>query len=584
MTYNIHRGEGMDGVFNCERIGKIIRESGAQFVGIQEVDSMNRRSKNHDVLKEVALEAHLTPTYTRAIPFAGGSYGIGILSAEKPLSVRHIELPGREETRVLMVAEFERFVLANTHLSLTPADAVASLPIILKEAQRWHKPFFLTGDWNTHPDGNFVKELSKSFQIISSKKQSTFPASKPTECIDYIALYQADRQPVVNLSSKVINDTVASDHRPVVNTVQFKIAADKMFKGSPYLQNPTSDGITIMAQTTGRAHCWVEFGTDTMQLQRVRTLIGGQAVCHDIEHKVRLDHLKPGQRYFYRVCAQEIMEYQSYHKTFGYTARTPFHSFVLPEEKSRDFTALILNDLHDNTPTIKAFEQLAKTIPHDFTIFNGDCLTEPNDRDDAIRIIDKLTSAFDGANCPIFFVRGNHEIRNAYSAGMPSLLDNPGGNTYGAFNWGDTRFVLLDCGEDKPDDHWVYYGLNDFTQFRKEQAEFLKKELKSKDFKRAKRHILVHHIPIWGNTDKYRPCTALWEPILKKAKFDIDFSAHTHDYKFYETGKLGNPYPVIVGGGYDMKGATMCVLTKKEKQLTVKVLNTKGEVMKQIEL
>ena len=584
MTYNVRHGNGLDNVIDCERIANIIRKSGAQFVGVQELDSVTQRSNQRDILKELALESRLYPTFGKAIDFGGGGYGIGILSAEKPLEVHRIPLPGREEARLLLVAEFSRFVLANVHLSLTPEDAEASLPIILKEAQRWDKPFFLVGDWNTHPDGKFVKELSKSFKIISKTKQGTYPAPKPTECIDYIALYQADKQPIVNLASKVVEDTIASDHRPVINTVQFKIAAEQMFKSTPYLQNPTSDGITIMAQTTGRSHCWVEYGTDTLHLQRARTLIGGQAICHDIEHKVRLNNLKPGERYYYRVCAQEIIEYQAYHKIFGNTSHTSFHSFVLPSENTKDFTALILNDLHDYTPTIKLFEKLAKDIPHDFTIFNGDCLTEPNDRDHAIKIIDKLTSGFDGASHPIFFVRGNHEIRNAYSAGMPSLLDNPGGKTYGAFNWGDTRFVLLDCGEDKEDDCWVYYGLNDFTQFRKEQVDFLKKELKSKDFKRAKRHILVHHIPIWGNTDKYQPCTELWEPILRKANFDIDFSAHTHDYQFHEAGKLGNPYPVVVGGGYDSKGATMCVLTKKGKQMTVKVLNTQGEIIRQIDL
>ena len=584
MTYNVRHGNGMDNVLDCERIANIIRKSGAQFIGIQELDSVTQRSNQRDILKELAIEARLYPTFGKAIDFGGGGYGIGILSVEKPLKVHRIPLPGREEARLLLVAEFSRFVLANIHMSLTPEDAEASLPIILKEAERWNKPFFLVGDWNTLPDGKFVKDLSKSFKIISKTKQATYPAPKPTECIDYIALYQADKQPIVNLASKVIEDTIASDHRPVINTVQFKIATEQLFKSTPYLQNPTSDGITIMAQTTGMSHCWVEYGTDTLHLQRARALIGGQAICHDIEHKVRLNNLKPGERYYYRVCAQEIIEYQAYHKVFGNTGHTPFHSFVLPSAETKDFTALILNDLHDNTPTIKLFEKLAKDIPHDFTIFNGDCLTEPNDRDHAINIINKLTSGFDGANHPIFFVRGNHEIRNAYSAGMPSLLDNPGGNTYGAFNWGDTRFVLLDCGEDKEDDCWVYYGLNDFTQFRKEQVDFLKKELKSKDFKRAERHILVHHIPIWGNTDEYQPCTELWAPILKKAKFDIDFSAHTHDYKFYEAGKLGNPYPVFVGGGYDEKGATMCVLTKKGKQMTVKVLNTKGEVIKQIDL
>ncbi len=89
------------------------------------------------------------------------------------------------------------------------------------------------------------------------------------------------------------------------------------------------------------------------------------------------------------------------------------------------------------------------------------------------------------------------------------------------FSWGDTRFVVLDCGEDKPDDFWVYYGLNDFTKLRLDQKAFLEKELKSKEFKKARRHILINHIPIWGDkdvyTDNYHPWTALWSPLLEKS-------------------------------------------------------------------
>ena len=39
-------------------------------------------------------------------------------------------------------------------------------------------------------------------------------------------------------------------------------------------------------------------------------------------------------------------------------------------------------------------------------------------------------------------------------------------------------------GEDKPDDHWVYYGLNDFSQYRKDQLICIKSKVK--EFKERK--------------------------------------------------------------------------------------------------
>ena len=110
-------------------------------------------------------------------------------------------------------------------------------------------------------------------------------------------------------------------------------------------------------------------------------------------------------------------------------------------------------------------------------VFNGDCIDDPASHDEATAFLSELNSTVGAADVPVFYLRGNHEIRNAYSIGLRELFDYVGNRTYGAFNWGDTRIVMLDCGEDKPDDHWVYYGLNDFSGLRAEQVDFLRGEV-----------------------------------------------------------------------------------------------------------
>ena len=171
---------------------------------------------------------------------------------------------------------------------------------------------------------------------------------------------------------------------------------------------------------------------------------------------------------------------------------------------------------------------------------------------------------------------------------MPSLFDYPGGvanRPYGAFSWGDTRFIQLDCGEDKRDSHWVYYGLNDFTHFRQEQAEFLKQEIKSRLFKQSKRRIVMGHIPLWGNTDEYQPCPPLWIPTLEKGNFDLGIFGHTHHWRFYAPKEINdNPFPVYIGGGYETEGATIALLRKEGRQLTLTIMNCDGKVLKTIEL
>lgn len=584
LTYNVRHGEGMDGKTDYARQAEVIRRSGAQFVALQEIDSVTARSGGRDVLRELALETRLYPTFARAIGYGGGAYGVGILSVERPLSVRRIALPGREEGRVLLVAEFSRFVLGCTHLSLTEADRMASLPLIVREAERQRKPFVLAGDWNAHPNSEFVKAAKQHFALLSPTDKATYPADKPNECLDYVALYKGNAPEPYKPWNSVLKAPNESDHRPVSVVLQMALPVSKLFYAAPYLQNLSPGGVTVMTQLHGMADTWVEYGTDTLHLHRARTLQAGQAVCHNKEHCIRLDSLTEGTRYYYRVAAREVIDYQSYSHTFGRTVRTPFYSFTTPSTRTDSFTAIVLNDLHDHPGTIRALQQLVSRLPHDFVVFNGDCLAEPADADHAIRIVTRLTEAFGGAEKPLFFVRGNHEIRNAYSAGMTSLIEYPGGHTYGAFSWGDTRFVMLDCGEDKPDDHWVYAGLNDFTQFRAEQLDFLQRELKSREFRRATRRILIHHVPLWGNTDDYRPCSEMWCPVLERAPFDVDLAAHTHEFKYYDKGRVGNPCPVYVGGGYETQAATLCILTKKGKHLQMRVLNAQGKELKCVDL
>jgi hypothetical protein len=150
---------------------------------------------------------------------------------------------------------------------------------------------------------------------------------------------------------------------------------------------------------------------------------------------------------------------------------------------------------------------------------------------------------------------------------------------------GDTRFVLLDCGEDKPDEHWVYYDMNDFTRHRLDQAEFLEKELKSNEFEKANKRILIHHIPIFGRKPgSFSPCSDLWIPVLEKAPFNVSLNAHTHRHQVIEKGEDRNNFPVIIGGSSIDPNGTVMVLEKKGDKLRLEVINADGEKLLDKEL
>lgn len=578
MSYNIKNANGMDNVCNFQRIANVINNTSPDVVAIQEVDSMTNRSGQKYVLGEIAERTQMHGYFAPAIDYDGGKYGIGLLTKQVPLRLQTLPLPGREEARTLILAEFADYIYCCTHMSLTEEDRMKSLELVKAFTSSSTKPLFLAGDMNAEPESGFIKKLQKDFQILSNPKQHTFPAPDPKETIDYIATLKQNAKGFAVISAKVINEPMASDHRPILVELRTAEKADKIFRMKPYLQNPVGNGITVMWETTVPAYCWVEYGTDTTQLKRARTIVDGQVVCNNYLHKIRIDGLQPGQKYYYRVCSQEILLYQAYKKVFGNTAQSAFSEFTLPATDTDSFTAVVFNDLHQHTQTFRALCQQIKNVNYDFVVFNGDCVDDPVDHNQATSFISELTEGVCGDRIPTFFMRGNHEIRNAYSIGLRDHYDYVGDRTYGSFNWGDTRIVMLDCGEDKPDDHWVYYGLNDFTQLRNEQVDFLKKELSSKEFKKAGKRVLIHHIPLYGNDGK-NLCANLWTKLLEKAPFNISLNAHTHKYAYHPKGELGNNYPVIIGGGYKMDGATVMILEKKKYELRVKVLNAKGKIL-----
>ncbi len=574
MSYNVRNALGMDRVTDFQRVADVINRLSPDVVAVQELDSVTNRSKGIDVLDELSRRTLMFPTYAAAIDYDGGKYGVGVLSKEKPLGASRVPLPGREEARMLLVVEFEEYFYACTHLSLTAEDRLESAKIIIREAEKADKPFFLAGDINAEYDSPEQELLREKFTMLNSEKENTFPSDEPNVCIDYI--YGSNKfENWSRLTNRgVIAEKVASDHRPLYVEVRFHAEKDKIFRTKPYLQNPTGNGITISWLTNVPVHSWVEYGTNGNLDQKLQLYVDGQMLCNNYHHKFRLENLRPGETYSYRVHSREIAVYEAYRKEFGETAVSETYTFRMPSEKDTDFTAVILNDIHQNLVLMDMYAELMKDIDYDFVVFNGDCIDDPRIEAQAVKSMSYMNEKVKAETIPVFYVRGNHEIRNAYSIGLRDLFDYVGDKTYGSFNWGDTRIVMLDCGEDKEDTHWVYYGLNDFTGLRKDQAAFLQKELKSREFKKAEKRVLIHHIPIYGLREgAYNPCFDEWGDILQKAPFDICLNAHQHRFNYHPTGKLGNNYPVVVGGGNRPEGATLMILKKQGKNMTLRVLD-----------
>ncbi|MDY9919028.1 MAG: metallophosphoesterase [Proteiniphilum sp.] len=585
MSYNIHHGEGMDGKIDIERIGKLIIDINPEVVGLQEVDSVVVRSGNIDILQLLSEQTGMYATFGYSILHDGGKYGNGVLTREKPIAVKKIALPGAKEARTALIVELDKYVVVNTHLSLTNEERLESVKIITDAVEIYDKPVFLMGDLNATPDSEPITFLQDKWQILSNPKQPTSPSVNPRSTIDYILGYTAKGETYAKYRAHVIDEQVASDHRPLFVDIRLKTPASEVMRTIPYLQNPGTDEMTVMWLTNVPARSWVEYGTDPNNLKRARTFIEGVMVANNKINRVRLTDLQPGTRYYYRVVSQEITRYSSYYKEFGDTVRSDIKSFTTWSDDMKDFRVIVYNDIHSNMEMFNKLHSLVEDKPYDLVIFNGDCFDDVEVESDIVDRLLTYTPRIKSDEIPSIFIRGNHETRGEYSLHLWDYLGRMGGRSYSAFSLGDTRFVLLDCGEDKPDDHWVYYDMNDYTQHRIDQAEFLKEELQSTAFKDARKRVLVHHIPIFGvKPDSFSPCSDLWIPVLEDAPFNISLNAHTHRYRVIEKGETGNNFPVIIGGGNREPVGTVMVLEKREDKLTVEVINAAGEKLLEKEL
>lgn len=247
MSYNIRHGSGMDRKVDLSRIAHEISLVGPDVVALQEVDKNTTRVGGVDSPSEIArLAGGYVATFASAMDFGGGQYGNAILSKKAPLATAAMALPGAEEPRVMLIAEFDDFYFCSLHMSLDSASRVEACRMVAQVAQDVtrgkfksdssepfsgkDKPFYIAGDFNLVPNSVEMRVLAYNFGVISSYQIHTFPSDNPNRTLDYIAVYNrgAGKKLLKNLetgktgvASWVQPEGMASDHRPIF-TVLFK--------------------------------------------------------------------------------------------------------------------------------------------------------------------------------------------------------------------------------------------------------------------------------------------------------------------------------------------------------------------------
>lgn len=223
MCYNTRHANGMDGRVDVERLARRIQASGADLVGLQEIDRRTNRSGGVDQIAELGRLLGFYSAYGAFMEYDGGQYGLGVLSRFPIVASRSVPIPDRKEPRVALLATIElpsggQVCLADIHFDCIEDDAerYCQALIVASELKKLDSPCLLMGDFNDEPETRTL-EVFRSFMLEAKKPSDarmTFPSDAPEREIDFMFVSPPSRWVV--RSVEVLADSMTSDHRPIL--------------------------------------------------------------------------------------------------------------------------------------------------------------------------------------------------------------------------------------------------------------------------------------------------------------------------------------------------------------------------------
>ena len=325
----------------------------------------------------------------------------------------------------------------------------------------------------------------------------------------------------------------------------------------PWICDMDSTGTTIVWVTDVPGMSWVEIAPDSADhfygraRQRYYDVLAGRKVLTDSVHRVRIEGLKPDTKYRYRVFTQEVAEWRyDDWVTLGKTACTDVwrgkpHEFKTFPAKPREVTFLVLNDIHERAQFMK---DLCKNVDFkklDFVLLNGDMSNRLRNQQHMMEAyLDTCVRMF-ATHTPLFFNRGNHELRGQFADYLYRYFPTNNGKYYRVQHVAGIDFLFIDTGEDKPDEDIEYSGIVNYNQYREEEARWLRGLRESKQV--GKHPLIVFsHIP--PTLQKWHGPYHLQKtlmPELNKMNVSVMLSAHLHAFGYQEPNEVIN-FPNLV--------------------------------------
>lgn len=228
----------------------------------------------------------------------------------------------------------------------------------------------------------------------------------------------------------------------------------------------------------------------------------------------------------------------------------------IPVPCDRPIRAYSIGDAHGETVRPVA---AANTFgDFDFLIIDGDVQDDSAREQEFVNMYD-LAAMLTRGSKPVIYARGNHENRGAAAEFLPKYMPLRDGKTYYSFRLGNVWGMVLDCGEDKVDEHPEYGGSVRFHNYRISETKYIEKMIENAaeeyEAEGVEHRIVIVHSPFPFQEgqpfnieeDIYRGWCAL---LRDKVHLDLIIAAHIHDYYLIHPGDeadhLGTPCPLAI--------------------------------------
>ena len=144
-------------------------------------------------------------------------------------------------------------------------------------------------------------------------------------------------------------------------------------------------------------------------------------------------------------------------------------------------------------------------------------------------------------------MRGNHDNRGAFAEFLPEYASTDGGKPYFPIKIGRISGIVLDAGEDKIDTNIAYGDIADYTEFRREQLDFIKNTPIDGEIK-----LVLCHVPFASFDTPFNDIFAEWTEALTEKGIDLMLAGHRHELYMFGAGEskineTAANFPVAVG-------------------------------------